>query len=738
MINLLLNKLKLSQKILVFFIFTVSISVLITSTFSLYYFLNISMRNFTNQLQEKTNKARQIYENRRFEMEQIVSSYSVNNIFINNINTINYDSTLKQFDEILNSKNLSFIAILDQNGNILVSSDKSDFIKTKINILSKKQIEKILQSGIFSFITNDINFYNDDKNIITLVSVSPIIDFNHGFLGLIIAGEYLKNLDKDNSSFTLADIRKNTATSLIITDKKQIISSSDNIENINLKTKFIEKIDRTKKYKLNLNKTLYLFNFLPLYDFNDNFFGNFGIGFPLTEYLSIKDRAILGFILIIFLTSIISVFLSYRFSKSITNPIIEMANGTRNIINGNYDCKIIVNSKDELGFLADEFNIMTQKLKETLTALKKEINEKEEAQSEIIDLNNELEDKVKERTLQLENINIQLQESIKNLKLTQNYLIESEKMASLGQLVAGIAHEINTPLGAIKSSNENALSIMSNFIPRFPELILSLSPDELNFFMELYKRILIVDLTFSNTKEIRTLKKQIISTLEEYQIENPEFIADELVELGIKEDFVKILPLLKKKKYVELLHTVKKISWLYASNRIIKISLEKSSKVINALKMYSYHNTPGAFVHTNIISEIEILLTLYYNKYKHGVEIIKNFSNIPLVNCIPDRLEQVWINILNNALQAINYNGKIEISISAENNYVNVSISNNGAEIPEDVKNHIFTPFFTTKKMGEGTGIGLYFCKKIVEEHNGKIFFDSKRDKTTFSVLLPL
>ena len=123
---------------------------------------------------------------------------------------------------------------------------------------------------------------------------------------------------------------------------------------------------------------------------------------------------------------------------------------------------------------------------------------------------------------------------------------------------------------------------------------------------------------------------------------------------------------------------------------------------------------------------------------KQGIEIVKRYDQVPLIFCNPDELNQVWVNLLHNAIHAMANKGQLEILVKQENEFVIVSITDSGHGIPEEVKPLIFQPFFTTKPPGEGNGLGLDIVKKIVEKHYGDIQFTSQPGKTTFTVFLPI
>ncbi|RMG07246.1 MAG: GHKL domain-containing protein, partial [Cyanobacteria bacterium J055] len=136
---------------------------------------------------------------------------------------------------------------------------------------------------------------------------------------------------------------------------------------------------------------------------------------------------------------------------------------------------------------------------------------------------------------------------------------------------------------------------------------------------------------------------------------------------------------------------------------------------------------------------IETILTLYQNQLKHGVEVVRNFdSSLPKISCYPDELNQVWTNLIHNALQAMDNKGKLVIDACQTDGKIEVSITDSGAGISPEVLPKIFQPFFTTKPPGEGSGLGLDIVRKIIEKHQGTIEVDSVPGKTKFTVSLPI
>jgi len=160
--------------------------------------------------------------------------------------------------------------------------------------------------------------------------------------------------------------------------------------------------------------------------------------------------------------------------------------------------------------------------------------------------------------------------------------------------------------------------------------------------------------------------------------------------------------------------------------------------VVFALKTYSRYDQSGEKITVNLTEGIETVLTLYQNQLKQGVEVIRNYAEIPLVSCYPDELNQVWINLIHNALQAMDNRGSLTIDVTQENQQAKISITDSGCGIPEEIKGKIFEPFFTTKSAGEGSGLGLDIVQKIINKHLGCITVESQPGRTTFSVFIPI
>lgn len=293
-----------------------------------------------------------------------------------------------------------------------------------------------------------------------------------------------------------------------------------------------------------------------------------------------------------------------------------------------------------------------------------------------------LEAKVYERTRELQFTNGELINTLHKLKDTQSQLVEAEKMASLGQLTAGIAHEINNPINFV-SSNVKPLQMdiddLFAVIAKYEELDLSSGPEE-------------------KLKEIEKFKRKI----------DLEYVGEEIKSLL----------------------------------RGIEDGATRTAEIVKGLRNFSRLDESElklADIHTCIDSTLVVLK----HSIPNGVSIIRKFSAVPEIECYPGKLNQALLNLLNNAFHAIckksNFGDhSVTISTSYEDEMVIIAISDTGIGMSEEVKEKIFEPFFTTKEVGEGTGLGLSIVYKIIEKHQGKIEVSSIPDMgTTFTLLLP-
>lgn len=300
------------------------------------------------------------------------------------------------------------------------------------------------------------------------------------------------------------------------------------------------------------------------------------------------------------------------------------------------------------------------------------------------DANVNLEKKVMQRTAELE-------KAFNDLKGKELQLIQSEKMASIGQLAAGVAHEINNPIGFINSN----LNSLERYMESFVGLARAYS-----------------DISNQMEKGCPEEIKGVLEAIKKYTTDNDmEFMV---------EDAVKII-------------------------RECRYGAERVKKIVQDLKDFS-HVDKAEKIYFDINKGLDSTLNIIRNKIKDGAEVIKEYGEIPEVLCHPMELNQVFMNLLVNASNAMgkaggqgNGRGLIKIKTSHDNDSVFIEISDNGQGIPDKIKERIFEPFFTTNEVGKGTGLGLSISYGIMKKHNGDISVKSKAGEgTTFTVRVPI
>ena len=307
----------------------------------------------------------------------------------------------------------------------------------------------------------------------------------------------------------------------------------------------------------------------------------------------------------------------------------------------------------------------------------KDITERLAMQAKLEEYAQNLEKRVDERTKELMEQNVRLEKALQQLKEAQVQLLQAEKMASLGQLSAGVAHEINNPIGFINSN-------------------------------------------------LNTLKKYI-QNIEEYSHR-----VDRVISGGDSTAIEELARLKRNKKIDFILDDVASV---------IDESLEGTERVkiiVSDLKSFSYQDRENKLPY-DLNKGIKSTLNIVWNELKYKAEVIEELADLPPVKCYPQQINQVILNLLVNASQAIEGKGKITVRTILQGDEVVIEISDNGSGIDPENLPKIFEPFYTTKDCGKGTGLGLSISYSIIERHGGSIEVDSEVGKgSTFRVHLPI
>ena len=333
--------------------------------------------------------------------------------------------------------------------------------------------------------------------------------------------------------------------------------------------------------------------------------------------------------------------------------------------------------------------------------------------------------------------NEELANALQQLKLTQQELVQSEKMAALGQLIAGIAHEINTPLGAIQASISNISNALDNSLQQLPQLFQQLSPKGLGDFFALLETALQNSESISFREE-RKLKRTLKQELEVLGIQGADSISATLVKMGVIKDIERFIPLFQEKNNDLIVEAAYNLSLQKNNSKNIMLAVARASKMIFALKSYARSDRAIQKEKAQITEGIDVVLTIYNTQLRQGINVRKSYEKVPEITCYFEELNQVWTNLIHNAIQAMNGKGDLEIIVCQQQNNIVVQLTDSGCGISPDIQERIFEPFFTTKPAGEGSGLGLDIVKKIIDKHQGKIELESEPGRTTFKIYLPI
>jgi signal transduction histidine kinase len=318
---------------------------------------------------------------------------------------------------------------------------------------------------------------------------------------------------------------------------------------------------------------------------------------------------------------------------------------------------------------------------------------------------------------------------------------QGEKMQALGRLAAGLAHELNNPAAAVR----RAVKSLAERRARLPELLQAMvqrNVDESDLAaMEILRR----HAETMNMKALTALERSdredgLLGWLESHRVENAWEVAGELSDTGIEIEHLDALA-------VEVSSDLLPVGVVWVSERItadrmideIASATGRMSELVASIKTYSHMDRSPEHKPTDVRDGLDNTLTMIGHKIKaHGITLERDYQDdLPTVPGNAGELNQVWTNLIDNAIDAMEDGGILRLTASADEVSVEVKIVDDGAGIPDDVRPHVFEPFFTTKDVGQGTGLGLDIAMRIVSTHQGQIDVDSRPGHTEMKVILP-
>ena len=317
---------------------------------------------------------------------------------------------------------------------------------------------------------------------------------------------------------------------------------------------------------------------------------------------------------------------------------------------------------------------------------------------------------------------------------------QRDRLAGLGKLSAGLAHELNNPASAAK----RATSLLREALHRIKESVQELSKHDLSAAQKseiekLEASFLQPNETPLDTLAVADLEDQIDSLLRSHGQNDLWQLAADLARRGVKPEVLESL-FASLDAEVARAALVRIAASVEIANLLIEIesSTSRISDLVRAIKEYTYMDQSTA-QNVDIVKGLENTLIIMNHKLKRGVTVQRQYEKVPLlVNSFGSELNQVWTNIIDNAIDAMGGKGELRVRTYRDDSCVVVEIGDNGPGISPEIKAHIFEPFFTTKGVGEGTGLGLDTVMRIVKKHRGTIQVTSKPGDTRFQVFLPL
>jgi signal transduction histidine kinase len=394
-------------------------------------------------------------------------------------------------------------------------------------------------------------------------------------------------------------------------------------------------------------------------------------------------------------------------TRRVSQPLVELQKMAIRMGQGDFDQRVKVSGPSEVASLGMEWNSMADRVQ---------------------DLTRDLERRVFDRTRDLA-------DALDRTKTMQDQLILAEKMASLGQLVAGIAHELNTPLAAMGSARSTLDDLFGEHWEDRIDALVAMGDERRK---KVWSWVRKADRAPErDTAVSRRVRKDLSTRLRGAGVLEPEAVADQLAEVGLVDWSDADLAYLHGPEGRVVIDAVTSLVLVRVTVNLMGTALAKADRVISALRIYSRHDPSRDVSLVSVAHSVDSILPLFQNRLRSGMEVVRAIPAGLSVLADPDRLGQLWTNLIGNALGAMGNQGRLELWGEVQGTQVVVRVIDSGTGIALEHQPKIFTPFFTTKPPGEGSGLGLSICQTIVQEAGGTLTFVSKPGQTIFEARFP-
>ncbi|WP_156781873.1 ATP-binding protein [Leptospira tipperaryensis] len=458
---------------------------------------------------------------------------------------------------------------------------------------------------------------------------------------------------------------------------------------------------------------------------------------PWAVRVSIPNSLYYGDLIYIWIISLVSTFailslilitLRFSFDRYVLRGLSKAIAYSEEIAKGNLSARAYYPREDEIGALLTAMD----KMREDLSMYLEERIVTQAALRES--------DEIRKRNELIEVQKAHLEDALENLRKAQNQLLHSVRMATLGQLSAGISHELNNPLGAIKASNQTLLASvpkMRSMLPMVHSILSSATPEERMLYIQFIDTCRNGDTGIAGL-EIRRRRKTISKTLHEWGIPKPDALADTIADMGIENVNEAFRPLFQMTDRETLLEYIYLEEIYFRNSDTIQVSVDRASKILFELRNYSEAGVETSSKKVHIKETLDTVFTVYQHYIRRGVDLVFDIEEVPPVLCVREEIVQIWTHLIYNALQAMQFKGKLTVRLFQNDREVVVEIEDDGPGIPEEIGEKIFEPFFTTKGAGEGSGLGLDLVRKLLLKNKGRMEWSSVPGKTIFRVFLEL